>query len=288
MKRTGFLPAVLSLSSLLAVDSARGGDPDPWTVLAPGLELGEFPVDPEPGIGDGVITVLRIDASSWELGLYCAADPSLSRESPGGSGVPANRTARAWCRDAGLVAAINAGMFAQDYTTHVGYLAAGDYVNNDNVNGYESVAVFGSLLPDGPPFRIFDRDDGAEVVLLRRSFRHLVQNLRLIKRPGENRWSRQKKRWSEAALGEDAEGRALFLFCGTPYTMHHLNRLLIGLPIGLIAAQHLEGGPEAQLYVKVGGFEREWKGVFETGFFQGDGTGSAWPVPNVIGVRGRE
>ena len=61
---------------------------------------------------------------------------------------------------------------------------------------------------------------------------------------------------------------------------------LLSLPIGLKQLQYAEGGPEAQLYVKAGGVERELVGSFETGFFD-DSNLEAWPVPNVIGVRAR-
>ena len=59
------------------------------------------------------------------------------------------------------------------------------------------------------------------------------------------------------------------------------------LGIGLVSAQHLEGGPEAQLYLHVGGFERELFGSFETTFREDDGNALPWPIPNVLGVRPR-
>lgn len=69
--------------------------------------------------------------------------------------------------------------------------------------------------------------------------------------------------------------------------MHDLNRELLRADIGLVAAQHLEGGPEAQLYVKVGKFELEFVGSFETGFNENDSNVVGWPIPNVLGVKRR-
>ncbi|HEY6946849.1 MAG TPA: hypothetical protein VI431_17050, partial [Candidatus Acidoferrum sp.] len=57
--------------------------------------------------------------------------------------------------------------------------------------------------------------------------------------------------------------------------------------IGLVAAQHLEGGPEAQLYVHVGATELEMVGSYETAFTENDANSAAWPVPNILGVRPR-
>jgi len=151
------------------------------------------------------------------------------------------------------------------------------------------VAAFG---PTGkkelPRFRMFDLDEpGVTMEGIRREYSLVVQNLRLIKRPGVNRWSRQEKRWSEAALGEDGTGRILFIFSRSPFSMHDLNRELLALGIDVVAAQHLEGGPEAQLYLRVGDEEIELFGSFETAFEEDDDNGHSWPVPNVLGIKPR-
>ena len=70
--------------------------------------------------------------------------------------------------------------------------------------------------------------------------------------------------------------------------MHDLNQELLAAGIGLVAAQHMEGGPEAQLYVHVGETELEMFGSYETSFRENDQNDAAWPVPNVIGVRPRQ
>lgn len=69
--------------------------------------------------------------------------------------------------------------------------------------------------------------------------------------------------------------------------MHDLNQKLLAAGIGLVAAQHLEGGPEAQLYVHAGKFELEMFGSYETSFMENDANAKPWPIPNVIGVRAR-
>jgi hypothetical protein len=111
--------------------------------------------------------------------------------------------------------------------------------------------------------------------------------LRLIKRPGVNQWGKQTREWSEAALGEDGDGNVLFIYSRSPFSMHDLNRELLAAGIGVVAAQHMEGGPEAQLYVHTGETELEMFGSYETSFKENDQNAMAWPVPNVIGVRPR-
>jgi hypothetical protein len=109
----------------------------------------------------------------------------------------------------------------------------------------------------------------------------------MIKRPGENRWSAQERRWSEAALGEDREGRALLIFCGAPLPLDRLIAALLALPLGIVAAQHLEGGSQAQLFVSAGGRTVEFVGGYEGTFAASDPGRTARPIPNVIGVRQR-
>lgn len=89
--------------------------------------------------------------------------------------------------------------------------------------------------------RIMDLDLESKDALLE-NYECIAQNLRLIKRPGINRWSQQSKMWSEAALAEDRDGRILMIFVRSPFSMHDLNEILLELPLGLECAQHLEGG----------------------------------------------
>jgi len=118
-------------------------------------------------------------------------------------------------------------------------------------------------------------------------YRRVVQNLRMVKRPGENRWQPQSRRWSEAALGEDREGRALFIFCAAPLPLDRLIAGLLALPLGLVAAQHLEGGSQAQLFVAAGGERLELVGDHEGASAPSEQGRPARPIPNVIGVRQR-
>jgi hypothetical protein len=261
---------------LLLLANPAGNNAGLWRSLAPGMDLGVFTAAKPSRIGDSKITVLRIDPQRWDLVL---AGRSLSGESAG-------RTAKQWSRQKKLTAAINAGMFATDHKTHVGYLRYREHVNSSHVNAYQSVAAFDPRREGLPRFRIFDLDaPGVTMKAILADYASAVQNLRLIQQPGRNRWGQQAKAWSEAALGEDDQGRILFIFCRSPFTMHDLNRELLALGIGLVSAQHLEGGPEAQLYVHAGDVELELFGSYETLFREDDGNGAPWPIPNVLAVR---
>ena len=245
-----------------------------WRTLEPGLELGTF--DLSPPFAGAKLTALRIDPAAWDVGAYCASE----------YGLDTGRTTPEWCEALDLAAAINAGMYATDFQTHVGYLRNGKHVNSSHRNAYKSVAVCRPRREGLPPFRIVDLDvPGASMDSLIAGYGTVVQNLRLIKRPRENRWTEATRKWSEAALDEDAKGRALFLLCSTPLAMRDFNAQLLALPLDLVCAQHLEGGPEAQLYVRTSKVTRGYFGSFEEGASSGS---FAWRIPNVLGVKRRK
>jgi len=263
----GLLPALMA------------GPNSSWRTLAPGMELGIVAAREPSAAEDSRVFVLRMDPKLWEL---AAIGISETGESSG-------HTARDWCVKHKFVAAINAGMFETDQKTHLGYLRYRGHVYNGHTNKYQSVAAFDPRDgKDLPRFHIFDLDaPGITMQSILQDYDSAVQNLRLIKRPGSNQWEQQEKKWSEAALGEDDAGRILFIFCRSPFSMHDLNRELLAAGIGLVAAQHLEGGPEAQLYLHVGRVEMEMFGSYETTFKENDSNSIPWPVPNVLGVRPR-
>jgi hypothetical protein len=169
----------------------------------------------------------------------------------------------------------------------VGYVECQGRVLSSKINGYQSIAAFDPLNPKKSPlFRIFDLDqEGVTIGSIRREYTSLVQNLRLLKRPGENRWKQQDKKWSEAALGEDCEGNILFVFCHLPSTMHDFNRKLQSAKIGIVALQHLEGGPQAQLFLNVGNVDLEMFGSHGVSPGKEMEVTTEWPIPNVLGIK---
>lgn len=268
------LGALLALLPVLLAGANHG-----WQTLAPGMELGYVTAQAPSAAGDSRITVLRIDSKFWEL-----APVGVSQ-----TGEASGHTAREWCAKHKLVAATNAGMFASDQKTHLGYLRYRESVFTSHVNQYQSIAAFDPREgKEVPRFRIFDLDaPGVTLQSIQQDYHSAVQNLRLVKRPGTNQWPQQTRKWSEAALGEDDAGRILFIFSRSPFSMHDLNQELLTAGIGLVAAQHLEGGPEAQLYLHSGATELEMFGSYETSFKENDNNAIPWPIPNVLGVRPR-
>ena len=203
----------------------------------------------------------------------------------------ANLTAAGWARKHRLALVINLGMYQDDHRTHVGYTRTSGHINSRSwVGQYLSALALGPRRPkQSPAAAMVDLAPGRGKALLDR-YRTVVQNLRSIRssdgKKGVNVWSHAtaNKRWSEAALAQDRRGRLLFVFARAPYAMTELNRILLQLPLEVVRAQHLEGGPEASLSIHAGGVHLDLCGSYETGFVLNDDNRKQWALPNVLGV----
>jgi hypothetical protein len=254
----------------LLVAGKANAAPPAWKTLQRGVEYAAL------GDADGPLHVVRIDPAQAPLQAVMAS--AVDRKP---------RTAGAWCRERKLAVAINLGMYRDDRLTNVGHAHAPGHVNNGHWSGkYRSVLAFGPKRADLPAAAMVDLDaPGAQAELT--DYTTVIQNLRLIRAPGQGVWAKQDRRWSEAAVAADKTGHILFIFSRRPYSMQELNARLLALPLGITAAMHVEGGPEASLSIHAGGVDLDLNGSYETGFNENDGEAAQWPIPNLIAVARR-
>jgi phosphodiester glycosidase len=264
--------ASLFLSAPLATNAppAHRAPAASWRVLQPGVEYAEFEID-SMSHGDRRLRVVRVFPSKAVLRAALASEHDRRK-----------RTAREWCHDEDLAVAINIGMFRDDQVSNVGYLRSGNHINNGHWNEYKSALGLRPVRGDLPAARWLDLDSIDPAPL--RDFSLVVQNLRLIRGDRRGVWAPSHRRWSEAALAIDRQGTLLFLFSRAPLTMAEFNRAALLLPLGIVRAMHLEGGPEASLSIHAGGLDVDLCGSYETGFQEDDQNSEQWPIPNVLGV----
>jgi hypothetical protein len=258
--------AATALLALLATAAGEApeGSSSPWESLEAGLDLARF--DGPPPATEGV-WALRIDPDRFDLRLLNASAPGEGEA----------RTAKAWSLRHDLVAAINASMYQTDHRTSVSLMRTRTHVNNPRLSKDRSVLAFDPLEPDLPRVRLLDREcDDFDVWLPR--YGALVQSIRMLSCSGKNVWKPQPQRASTAAIGTDLRGRTLFLHVAPPHPTHDAIEILRRLPLGLERLMYVEGGREAQLFVRAGGRELERVG---------GGGGPARPLPNVIGATRR-
>lgn len=243
-----------------------------WQVIQPGVELAIIALDPHAAHPANDLYAVRVDPDQALL------KPAMASES--GSGP---QTAAEWCRRSEFSVAINLGMFQPDQRSNVGYLRHAQHFNNARFNDYRSVLALNPT--DKRPHRASWLDlDQVKATDDLAHYDVVVQNLRLIAADRKNVWAQSNRRWSEAALAIDSQGRLLFLFSRAPYSMRDFNQRLLDLPLGINRAMHLEGGPEASLSIHAHGVDLDLCGSYETGFREDDTNVRQWAIPNVLGV----
>jgi len=257
----------------LALSGQASPPAETWKTVAPGVDVGRLPAR----AGGPVVTIVRVDARQNLFRLLSAPLEGLA-EPP---------SAPEWVERTGVLGVINAGMFQGDGRTPVGYARAGGRVVNGRWNKDNAVFVAEPDDAARPAARILDRtcDDVPRQIP---SYRVVLQNIRMLDCQGRNVWAQQARRWSTACVGADADGRILLVHVRAPFTTHDLIDVLRALPLRLTRLMYVEGGPEASLYLKVGGeVVVSEMGSFETGFFESDDNRRFWPLPNMLGFAPR-
>ena len=180
-----------------------------------------------------------------------------------------------------LVAAVNASMFQADGLTSIDFMKNFNHVNNHRLSRDNTILAFNPVGKNLPQIQLIDREC-QDFSGLRAKYRSFVQGIRMISCKGQNVWSRQDAKWSSLALGMDAQGNILFLFCRTPGSVHDFVEILLSLPLSLKSAMYLEGGPQASLYLSTPKMSLERYCTLEG--LESDSLQFALPVPNVIGI----
>ena len=265
------LKILLSLTTIFTI-SLRPAQDHSWQKIDEGLYLSEFTATQKSSFADNIITVLKIDPAHYNFQLFSAKKKSEQI-----------KTAKQWGERRKLVAAVNAGMYLDDYATNVGYMKVRDFTNNGKLNKDNTIAAFNRKDESVPEVQIIDRtcQDWEE---LKHKYHSFTQSIRMIDCNQQNRWSQQPKIWSMVVMGMDKKGNALLIFTRSPYSVHDFIKILLSSSLDLYNLMYLEGGPEASFYLNHNGVKREKMGSYETGFLENDSNNEFWPIPNIIGI----
>lgn len=244
-----------------------------WQELAQGLELGIFSAPLPSEIGDSKIRVLRIDPLHYQLRLLSASAFENGRP----------LSARQWSQQHGLVAAINASMYQEDYKSSVSLMRSRAHINNPRLSKDMTILAFDRKTADVPLVKMIDRQC-EDFKVWQKKYSTLIQSIRMISCTGENVWTKQPQKWSTAAIGVDDRDRVLFIHVGSPYSTHDLIDILKKLPLNISRAMYVEGGPQAQLYINTGDHAHEFVGNYEIDIQGNMNKLISRPVPNVVGI----
>ena len=274
---TVFFCILMAVVSAGADQQTRHTDSNPdtvWQKLSDGLELGFFH-SPQPAeTGDSMIRVLRIEPARYELRLLNASASENGRP----------LSAKEWCRQNGLIAAINASMYQADLKASVSLMRTKSHINNPRLKKEDkAILAFDRNSPDVPLVKIIDREC-EDFKTWNKKYKTLIQSIRMISCEGENVWAQQAQKWSTAAIATDHLGRVLFIHVGSLYSTHDLIDILQKLPLIIDRAMYVEGGPQAQLYINIGAHEHEFVGSYKIEIDENMNTLFPRPIPNVVGI----
>jgi hypothetical protein len=137
-----------------------------------------------------------------------------------------------------------------------------------------------------PEVQLIDRDC-QDFEALGKRYGSLVQSIRMIACDGRNVWAKDARRTSIVCMGLDRRKHLAFVVARAPIGPHDLIEVLRARPLELRSAMYLEGGPEAQLFVRAGGKELELVGGGDPPFLPQARRPAAWRIPNVLGLERR-
>ncbi len=244
-----------------------------WQELATGLELGEFKAPLASEFGDSKVRVLRIDPQHYRFRLMNASATKNGRP----------LSAKQWSRQNGLVAAINASMYQEDYRSSVSLMRTKAHVNNPRLSKDMTILAFDRKAVDVPLVKLIDRQCD-DIKIWQKKYATVIQSIRMISCTGKNVWTQQPQKWSTAAIGVDGQDRILFIHVASPYSTHDLINILKELPLDIARAMYVEGGPQAQMYINTGQHEHEFVGSYEIEIQGNMKNLISRPIPNVVGI----
>jgi hypothetical protein len=238
-----------------------------------GLEWDEFDMAGGQASLHDTIIVLRIDPQYYEFALLSASEYDLPAQ-----------TLKQWCKKFGYEIAFNAGMYAEDKTTTIGYCKNYDHIINPWLNRHKAVLAFNPNDTGSVPVRIINRSC-EDFDSLKGNYNTFLQSIRMLGCDGGNTWNPSREKHSILAIAEDSTGHILILFSQAPVSVHDFIDRVIDLKLGITDMMYLEGSFQAGLVINTSNFRRLNYGVIEDLWPIKITSDGRIPLPNVIAVR---
>jgi len=195
-------------------------------------------------------------------------------------------TAKGWHGKYNYQLIINAGMFAADNRTSLGYCRNFNHINNPRLVRYNAFLAFNPIDSLGMPARIIDRNC-ENFDSLQGQYQSVLQCMRMLSCRGESTWKKKEEKHSILALGENRRHEMIIFFAITPVYPPDFIELARTLDNELIRLIYLEGGNHASLYMRTGDDETILIGRDDSGFPAGGFGPEGAAIPNVIALRRR-
>ncbi len=233
---------VLAAAVVAAVVLSRTAGAPRFRTERAGVEFELVRGDPYCRMGSSEIAVLRIDPRRvrFRMQHYLTQPDHLPLD------------ILEWERRTGAIAVFNAGQYYPDYSYMGLFASAGRLVSRTPHADYKA-ALVADPKSGGPGARVLDLDlhpiRGDAL-----PWREVAQSFMLFDDDGRIRVRKSNQVAYRTVVGEDAQGRILVITTEGGYTLYELAGLLRTMPLGLQRVMCMDGGEEAVLCVRTGGF----------------------------------
>lgn len=257
-----------------AIVVTRGASHPHFRTLRPGVEFGTIHGEPYCRWGSPQIAVLRIDPKRTRIRVLHYS--RLPERQP--------MTIVEWLRKSDALAVFNAGQYYPDYS-YMGLLVSEGVPVSTRPHPNYQAALVASPIADGPNACILDLTK-RRIDAKHPEWREVAQSFMLFDSTGTLRIRRSNQVANRTVVAEDREGRLLAITSEGGYTLHEFAKLLQASPLGLSHAMSMDGGDEAELCIRSGGFRYASFGPWRPDHVS-DAPGAQVPLPAVIAVSAR-
>lgn len=253
---------------------ARGTGQVRFQTIAPGVEFAKLRGDPYCRQGSSDIGVLRVDP---------ARAPLHVRHFSTGGDRPVDIFD--WQKRSGAIAVFNAGQYYPDFS-YMGLLSSAGTRVSGRLHPTFKAALVAGPVDGGEKARVLD----LEHVPLdpdRPRWREIAQSFMLFDRNGVVRVRKSPQIAPRTIVGEDRDGRLLVIASEGSYTLADFAALLQSAPLDLTHAMSMDGGAEAQLWVRAPAFQYASFGHWTEGRGEDELKSAVVPLPAVVTVGGK-
>ena len=237
-----------------------------------GLDYIEVSAYQESFIGDGMLSILKLNPKYFDFQLICKSQTKVLKSA----------TQLIDSLNGNII--FNAGMYnLQDETSHQFFMKNFEHMNNpilsSNVNG---IIAFNPSKDSIPKLQLFDltMDNWDDI---KKSYQSLVQGYRMIDCNGEPVfWNNRFQSCSMSVLAQDKENNVYFIFSRSPFTQNQMIENLLNLPFKLLNAIYLEGGSRANFILSSKQYDIRKVGSYVSTYNPNDKNKKFFPVPNFI------
>jgi hypothetical protein len=246
-----------------------------WQNIDSSFEILNIPHLRKSIVGDGLITLLKIDSKKFNFDLI-----EYNKNNK-------YENAQFWIDSFNYSIIANAGMYnLKNEKIHRFYMKNNGIVNNLVLDKEaKSIIAFNPLKDSSNSFAMFDLEK-TMFNSINEEYNTIIQGYRLIDFKGQPvYWERVTQYCSMLVIAQDIDEYIYLIFSRSPLTHNQMIENLISLKINFKGAMYIEGGAKASLTASSKGFLLKKMGSYVSNYHPFDDNLTLQKAPNFIGFK---